>query len=289
VGPPPGADEKDEGRAGEGAGTGETIFLRKERTMKARVLFFFTVSLLTVWTCTVSVHAAADLVVTSISGPTTAIHNQKISVTYTVKNQGTLASGHYQVDLYLSTDKTIDPAAERLLKNVTFSKELEPGQIRRTTTKVLVPVNGLSGKYYYGAVVGSSKKASSKQVSLGRYSLEDDNATVKDHKTGLVWQRVDDGQYRDWEVAKQYCKDLVLGGKTDWRLPSLYELETTIDYSRYDPTIDPLFSCRSDVYWSDTTYVDERDYAWSVYYLNGDVNWYYKTDYYYVRCMRSGP
>ena len=62
------------------------------------------------------VGAGAKLVVTSVSGPATAIHNQTISVTYTVKNQGTVASGSYKVGLYLSTDKKIDPAADRLLE-----------------------------------------------------------------------------------------------------------------------------------------------------------------------------
>jgi hypothetical protein len=58
--------------------------------------------------------AGVDLVVTSVSGPATAIHNQTISVTYKVKNQGTVALGAYNMGLYLSIDKTIDPAEDRL-------------------------------------------------------------------------------------------------------------------------------------------------------------------------------
>jgi subtilase family serine protease len=69
-------------------------------------------------------------------------------VTYNVENQGIIPSDAYQVDLYLSTDKTINPAAERLLKNVTFSTGLAPGESKKTTTKVLVPLNGLSRNYY---------------------------------------------------------------------------------------------------------------------------------------------
>jgi len=90
----------------------------------------------------------AKLVVTSVFGPTTAIHNQTISVTYIVENQSEVASNAYQVDLYLSTDKNINPATERLLKNVAFSEGLAPGETKKATAKVLVPVNGLSGKYY---------------------------------------------------------------------------------------------------------------------------------------------
>ena len=49
--------------------------------------------------------AAANLVVTAVSGPAQAYLNQTISVTFTVKNQGDAASGAYQVGLYLSKDR----------------------------------------------------------------------------------------------------------------------------------------------------------------------------------------
>jgi hypothetical protein len=242
------------------------------------------------------VGAGAKLVVTSVSGPITAIHNQTISVTCTVKNQGTVASGSYNVGLYLSTDNKIDSATDRLLKNVTFSKGLAPGVSKKTTTKVLVPVNGLSGDYYYGAIVGTSKKASSKHVSIARYSLADDNDTVKDYKTGLIWQQPGDGGYRKWADAKKYCQDLVLGGKADWRLPRIDELETIVDFSRYFPAIDPVFSTSFSTNWeadywssSSSTY-HPADYAWYVGFSNGNVHIEAKPNYYaYVRCVRGGP
>ena len=154
--------------------------------------------------------AAANLVVTAVSGPAQAYLNQTISVTFTVKNQGDAASGAYQVGLYLSKDKTINPATDRLLGKVAYAAGLAPGNSKKGTPKVLIPINGLSGKYYLGATVASSKKASLKQVSILRYAL-DDNDTVIDHKTGLMWQRTDDGQKRNWTDAGQYCVDLVLG------------------------------------------------------------------------------
>ncbi len=234
------------------------------------------------------VGAGANLVVTSVSGPATAIHNQTISVTYKVKNQGDVASGSYQVGLYLSTDNKIDPATDRLLGNVTVSTGLAPGQSKKTTSKVLVPINGLSGKYYYGAVVASSKKASSKQVYLVRYSLADNNDTVTDHKTGLIWQTADDGQARNWADANQYCVDLVLGGKADWRLPRIDELQTIMDYSRSHPAIDPVFECRSTSYWSSSyrrlqpgLRVARGFRLWQ---RDGTI----RPTSYYVRCVRGG-
>ena len=240
-----------------------------------------------------AVGAGVDLVVTSVSGPANAFLNQTITVTYNVKNQGDAASGAYQVGLYLSLDKTIDPANDRLLKNVTCSTGLAPGEIKTKRTEVVVPnyhVNGLSGKYYYGAVVGTSKKASSKQVSIVRYSLGDNNETVTDYKTDLIWQRADDEKGRNWAAAKQYCGELVLGGKADWRLPSIQELNTIVDYSQSNPSIDPKFSCSLGSYWSSSALNISTSGAWNVDFNDGYVDAHCKTGYgYYVRCVRGGP
>ena len=234
------------------------------------------------------VASAANLVVASVSGPATAILNKSISVAFTVKNQGDAASGAYNVGLYLSANKTINPATDRLLKNMTFAAGLAAGESKHTTTKVLVPISGLSGKYYYGAVTASNSKASSKQVSIVRY-IADNTDTVTDYRTGLMWQKTDDGQQRNWADAKQYCGDLVLGGYDDWRLPRIDELETIVDYSRVDPAIDPLFVCRSLDYWSGSPLGNYTDYAWSVHFYFGYSSCSCNPSNYYVRCVRGGP
>jgi len=242
------------------------------------------------------VGSGANLVVTTVRGPATGTHNQTIAVTYSVMNQGDAASGPYQVGLYLSANKTIDPAVDRLLDEVMFTTGLAPGKTRQKTTNVLVPNIGLSGKYYYGALVGASSKASTKQVSLVRYSLADNNETVTDHQTGLIWQQADDGVARDWANAKQYCADLILGGKADWRLPSLNELETIIDYSRDYPSIDPVFRIYAPYfahsYWSSTTSAsDPATVAWFVGFNEGDTGLYPTDEFigYYARCVRGRP
>ena len=233
--------------------------------------------------------AGAKLVVTAVAGPATADHNRTISVICRIKNTGSTASGAYQVDLYLSRDKTLDPAADRLLKNVVFSTGLAPGVVQKATVKVLVPVNGLAGDYYYGAVAGNSRKTSVKQVSFNRFSLTDNNETVTDHQTGLVWQRADDGVTRSWAEAKQYCADLVLGGKSDWRLPDINESVTIIDYSRTDPAIDPVFKCRPENYWSSTKYVYDPDNVWYVLFYRGFVYADFDRNSMYVRCVCGVP
>jgi hypothetical protein len=233
--------------------------------------------------------SGADLVITSVSGPTKAFLNQTISITYEVTNQGDADSGAYQVGLYLSKDTTIDPAKDRLLKEINFPGGLAAGQSKKTTAKVTLPVGGLNGLYYYGGVVGSSSAASLEKVSIARFEAV--NGTVTDYKTGLMWQQADDGTARTWDQAKTYCNGLVLGVHNDWALPRIDQLLTIVDYSRYQPAIHPAFDCRWDYYWSSSTSAYRGDYAWYVDFLGGYARWAGKPgpNYYYVRCVRGGP
>jgi hypothetical protein len=233
--------------------------------------------------------SGADLVLTSIKGPTKAFLNQTVSVTYEVTNQGDVDSEAYQVGLYLSKDTTIDPANDRLLKEITFPGGLAAEQTKKTTTKVTIPVGGLSGLYYYGGVVASSSTASVKKVSIVRFEADSLNSTVTDHKTGLMWQQADDGVGGNWSEAKTYCNGLGLGGYDDWGLPRIDQLLTIVDYSRFDPTIHPVFDCRSGYYWSSSISAYGSDVAWVVYFLNGYVSADTKYVQLYVRCVRGGP
>jgi hypothetical protein len=181
------------------------------------------------------------------------------------------------------------PAQDRLLKEITFPGGLAAGQTKKTTTKVTLPVGGLSGLYYYGGVVGGSSTASVKKVSMVRFEAASLNGTVTDQKTGLMWQKADDGITRTWSDAKTYCKNLVLGGHNDWVLPRIDQLLTIVDYSRYDPAINPAFDCDSTYYWSSSTYAVNPDVAWFVYFRNGNVSGESKYSQATARCVRGGP
>jgi arylsulfatase A-like enzyme len=80
--------------------------------------------------------------------------------------------------------------------------------------------------------------------------VDNEDGTISDNATGLMWQQADDKTTRNWENALQYCENLTLAGHSDWRLPNAKELHSIIDYTRCpdvtnSPAIDPLFSCTS--------------------------------------------
>src|SRR6266704_106782 len=60
----------------------------------------------------------------------------------------------------------------------------------------------------------------------GANLVDNSDGTITDHATGLMWQKDDDGEERNWHEANAYCDSLSLAGFNDWRLPTLREFES---------------------------------------------------------------
>ena len=118
------------------------------------------------------------------------------------------------------------------------------------------------------------------------------NGVVTDNTTGLQWQDdySDNGgdiKSAKWTDAIAYCEDLTLGGHSDWRLPNKKELLSIVDYGRYNPSIDTVFThTTSNDYWSSTTHAFYTDSAWIVNFGYGYTNYNNKSNSNYVRCVR---
>jgi hypothetical protein len=72
------------------------------------------------------------------------------------------------------------------------------------------------------------------KASDGRF-IAYDNGTVLDTKTNLMWAANDNGSNISWANAKSYCENYRGGGYTDWRMPTLDELEELYDASKSRP------------------------------------------------------
>lgn len=113
---------------------------------------------------------------------------------------------------------------------------------------------------------------------------------VTDSRTLLQWQ--DD--YSDnqgnikvstWIDAIEYCESLNLdsGG---WRLSNKRELLSIIDYTRYEPSINPIFlNTYNYSNWTSTTLSANTSNAFVVK-SNGETIWSDKSDTSSVRCVR---
>ena len=108
--------------------------------------------------------------------------------------------------------------------------------------------------------------------------------TWKDPKTGLEWQSDSPGEM-SWLEALAYPKSLALDGKTDWRLPTVAELETLLDrsvlYYELRPIVRMEVPFRDNLsYWSSTTFGPNKNNAWIVMFDGAYVLSYYKTNKY---------
>ena len=96
--------------------------------------------------------------------------------------------------------------------------------------------------------------------------IDNGDGTITDTSTGLMWQKATAPGTYTWEQALTYCENLTLpaGGYSDWRLPNRNELQSIVDYSRYNPAIDTTFfpDTVASAYWSSTTYAYDTNDAW---------------------------
>jgi hypothetical protein len=120
---------------------------------------------------------------------------------------------------------------------------------------------------------------------LGAPFTDNGNGTVTDSATGLVWQKCSAGRAALdcsgsattylWLNAISYCNDLILGGRSDWRLPNVNELRSILDITKVSsPLIDSTTfpSTESNFYWSSTTRASDVTYVYMINFIDGKVN-----------------
>ncbi|MBN1654052.1 MAG: DUF1566 domain-containing protein [Deltaproteobacteria bacterium] len=144
-----------------------------------------------------------------------------------------------------------------------------------------------------------------------RFSCDDE--TCIDQVTGLQWRRCVSGlrgsdcasgsaEVEVWQSAVDDCTDLYMAGKDDWRLPSIYELTSIIDFSKTNPSIDSGIFPNTPALaaWSSTNVLRPAEIAWvaawGVHFGNGLIGYDQKTSdlnplgrkAWHTRCVR-GP
>lgn len=114
------------------------------------------------------------------------------------------------------------------------------------------------------------------------------DSVILDSVTWLMWQSNWTLWWTiTWDLANSYCADLELWWYTDWRLPTLKELLSIADLSRYSPSIDTTyFTAHSNYYWSSTTRASITINKWIVNFTYGTNSTSIRTNTFYVRCIR---
>ncbi len=113
---------------------------------------------------------------------------------------------------------------------------------------------------------------------------------VIDIKKNLMWQdNSDSAEYTaNWTLSKEYCTSLTLNGYTDWRLPTIKELQTIVDISKKKLAINTEFKfTEPSSYWSNSQDMVNKNNAWYVGFKTGATFRDSKDYDCYIRCIRS--
>ena len=129
------------------------------------------------------------------------------------------------------------------------------------------------------------------------FSRDDRLGVVKDYIYKLMWQ---DGDLSPHEMthdeAVHYCENLNSAGFNDWRLPTIKELLSITDDTRFEPAINKAFKNvayettdhRGERwYWSQTKSAGASSSVWVVNSNDGFVGWRDVSSRLFVRCVRD--
>jgi len=194
-----------------------------------------------------------------------------------------------------------------------------------------LPATGQSTSYAAATLEGAGKRVpvpDDSAVRAGRPPAFRDNAdgTVTDLRTGLMWEKKCAGcgglhdlglelpwsgsggemTIWDWQANLNTAGGAGFAGYADWRLPNVKELQSIIDYERFNPAVtrtfdgdlcglgctelaNPQCSCTSmSTYWSSTTFPGSSSRAIVVAFNLGLINERPKNELAYVRAVRGG-
>ena len=114
-------------------------------------------------------------------------------------------------------------------------------------------------------------------LDQSRFTIHN-NGAVTDHGTGLMWVADMEDAGLDFEVswaaARDYIRRLDYAGYSDWRMPTIKELVSIIDYGTFNPaTFTGYITLRdAEGYWSVSLVAAEGGRAWGVWSGNGFVS-----------------
>jgi hypothetical protein len=116
-----------------------------------------------------------------------------------------------------------------------------------------------------------------------------DGTTIASDKT-LCWQKNSQISVSNWDAANNYCENLNLSDKDDWRLPTVQELANVIETNKTGLKInEELFPNTFEKnYWSSSVYNNNPNMHWFAHFSTGFQGYGYNYNSgYAVRCIRD--
>jgi formylglycine-generating enzyme required for sulfatase activity len=127
-------------------------------------------------------------------------------------------------------------------------------------------------------------------VSSGSRFTDIGDGAIKDNYTGLRWQKIQSPDLMTWDEALGYAEGFSLAGKSDWRLPTVKELQSLNDVTKFKPSVDNDYfpNIQAGNFWTSTTLVQNPARAWEMNVDYGIVSYTDKADPENVLLVRGG-
>ena len=170
------------------------------------------------------------------------------------------------------------------------------------TSTILLSTLLVFGGGAFNLAYGECNDNITPSTPTSRFTLND-NGTVTDNQTGLIWMRCSLGQIWDGTTCTEYASSYTwaqalaganetnYAGFSDWYLPNIKELASIVESACYNPAINQTVfpNTPSSRYWSSSP--DASFYynnAWNVYFNKGGDYSNGKSYDSHVRLVRAG-
>jgi len=122
-----------------------------------------------------------------------------------------------------------------------------------------------------------------------RYEISIDGLEVKDHQTDLIWQGNINKKIFTFDDALNYTSSINKNTcGSPWRVPSIHELQSLLDYSKYNPTSTfPMPKDNLDPVWTSSLYAGDPNYAWIIIFYNGYIDLRERNSKFAIRLVRD--
>jgi Protein of unknown function (DUF1566) len=189
-----------------------------------------------------------------------------------------------------SPGPTIDRTAFPATPAAVFWSSTPSGGVSTLTWVAYFDSGFTTGDFPTNANHARCVRSAGATTPAGRYTTG--GGTVFDTETKLTWQQTAPTTAYTWSEAKTYCASAAVSsalGGSGWRLPTIKELLTIVDYSLgsapfVDPNAFPAAPARG--FWSSSPVAGSPSMAWIVNFVNPSTGSYTTLLTDSARCVR---
>lgn len=203
---------------------------------------------------------------------------------YSTPQNLSLSTTTLGASIYLTTNGSDPTTASMLYSDTAFIWQQVGVTIKAIAVKSGLPNSPIATAEYSYSTLKTGQTASYAanddgifQQGVARSYTDNNDGTISDNATSLVWQKcligqttascIGSGTTMDWAIAQTTCSGLSTAGKS-WRLPTYLELQTLGNYGANNPSMNSAFPNGAFTNWTITPVTTNAANAYSLNFTN---------------------